>query len=167
MEPGERALDDPALRPQPAPVGGGAGRENGLDAARLQFVAVRVRVVRPVSVDSVWPASGVAGEPGDPWDRVNQRDDLRDVVAVRGRQRERERDAAPVGDQVMLAARTASIDWAWAAFFPPRPSLARARSQRRSSTSRSCPLLSASQAERGEAAPRHPTPASREDDAST
>lgn len=63
-----------------------------------------------------WPADDAA----DGGDLVEQGQQLRDVVAVSTGQRDRERGALPVGDDVVLAARTCAVDRAGTAFGPRR-----------------------------------------------
>ncbi|GHC95008.1 hypothetical protein GCM10010309_80910 [Streptomyces violaceochromogenes] len=45
---------------------------------------------------------------------------MSDVVAVSASQRDRERDALAVGDDVVLTARPCAVDWAGPAFGPRR-----------------------------------------------
>ena len=52
--------------------------------------------------------------------RGDERIDLRDVVDVRGGYLHDERHAARIGDEVVLGARLAAIDWVRSSFFPPR-----------------------------------------------
>ena len=50
MEPGQRALDDPARAPQSAAVRAAAFRQLAGDPAPLEFVAMRLRVVPAVAL---------------------------------------------------------------------------------------------------------------------
>jgi hypothetical protein len=77
-------------------------------------------VVAAVGEEHVWTASRPADDSRDRWDLVEQGQELGDVVAVAAGQRHRERDALPIGDDVMLAARSCAVDRAGSAFGPLR-----------------------------------------------
>jgi hypothetical protein len=67
----------------------------------------------------VRPSTRPAGATPDRWHAVEQVEQLRDVVAIRGGQRPRERDAAAVYEEMVLAACPAAIDGAWTRFRAP------------------------------------------------
>lgn len=100
----EAALDDPALAAEPGAVFGAAPGDHWLDAAGPQKSAVLVVVIAAVGDHEV------GFLPGPPWlagDRpgvqiVEQRQQLGDVVAVAARQRDGERDARRVDEQMVL-----------------------------------------------------------------
>src|SRR5256885_1154189 len=79
----------------------GDARADALGAARP---AVLVVVVGPVGVQLVgspaWPATPAAHR----WNLVDQRQELRDVVAVATGQRHSQRDAGALGQDVVLGA---------------------------------------------------------------
>ncbi|GAB7101738.1 hypothetical protein JCM4814A_00520 [Streptomyces phaeofaciens JCM 4814] len=54
--------------------------------------------------------AGPANPAADRRDRIEQRQQLSDVVAVAAGQQERERGAVPVGDQMVLRADPAPVD---------------------------------------------------------
>lgn len=119
---GEAAFDDPALAAQAGAVVGAAAGDDGLDAARPEQPAVLVVVVAAVGQDQVgllsWPAD-LAGDRAR-VQRVEQRQQLGDVVAVAARQRDRERDAGRVDEQVVLGARAGTINRGWPRQEPPK-----------------------------------------------
>lgn len=75
------------------------------DAARPQQTPVLVVVVAAIGEERVGSASGPADDAGHGRNLVQQRQQLRDVVAVSAGQRDSERDALSVGEDVVLAAR--------------------------------------------------------------
>jgi hypothetical protein len=104
VEVGEGALDDPALAAQAGAVRDAAAGDHGLDAARPEQPSVLVEVIAAVGQNEVGLGPGSADLAGDrPGAKlVEQRDQLGDVVAVSAGQRDGERDARRVDDQVVL-----------------------------------------------------------------
>lgn len=121
MEPGDRALDHPAIDAEATSVLVGPVREEGADPALPHLAAMGFGAVGPVSVDLLGASTRVAHLAPDRGDRVNQRDELRDVVAVAAREDRRQRDAAAVHEDVVLASGPAPVDGAGPGFFPPPP----------------------------------------------
>jgi hypothetical protein len=104
VQPGDRALNDPALLAEPGAVRCFGGGDPRLDAAAAELAPSLARVVGAVAVEPFRSAAGTAAAAAHGRDRVDERDHLRDVVAVAAGQSDRERAAAPAGDQVMLGA---------------------------------------------------------------
>jgi hypothetical protein len=100
----EATLDDPALAAEAGSVLGAAAGDHGLDAARPQQSAVLVVVIAAVGEQAVGLAAGPAGLARDRAgvQRVQERQQLRDVVAVAARERDGQRDAAGVDEQVVF-----------------------------------------------------------------
>lgn len=100
----EAALDDPALSAEAGAVGCSAAGDDGCDPESSQEPTVLVVVIAAVGENPVgllaWPAD-LAGH-GPAVEVFDQRDQLRDVVAVPASQRDRERDAARVNQQMVL-----------------------------------------------------------------
>lgn len=112
MQPGEGALDDPAVA---AESGAGlclAACDQGLDAALPDETTVLVVVVAAVGDQRPRSASWPADTAADGWHPVEQFEQLGDVVAVAAGERPGERDAAAVYEQVVLAARAAAVNGA-------------------------------------------------------
>jgi hypothetical protein len=110
VQPGEGALDDPAVAAEPGAVFGVAACDLGFDATLAELAAPARVVVGAVAGDTV-------GAPARPTDlathgrhTVDERDQLRAVVAVAARERPRERDAAALDEEVMLGAVSGSIN---------------------------------------------------------
>jgi len=119
VQPGEGALDDPAVASEAGAVLGLPACDHGLDAALADETPVLVVVVAAVGEDAVgtppWPAATAT----DRRHRVEQRDQLGDVVAVAARDREGERDPGRVDEEMLLRAGAASVDRARARFGAP------------------------------------------------
>lgn len=120
VRPGDRALDDVSENSQARAVRLASFRDQGADSALPEQAAVLVVVVTAVGQQRIGPVSRSADQPGNGRNLVEQRQQLGDVVAVSAGQRHRERDALPVDDEVVLAARPCAIDRAGPAFGPRR-----------------------------------------------
>jgi len=107
VQPGEAALDDPAVSAEPGAVNGAAPGEPRRDATGAQQAPVLVVVIAAVGEQLPRLAAGSAAPSPNRRNRVDQRDQLGDVVAVAAGQRDRQRDAAGVADQMVLGARDA------------------------------------------------------------
>lgn len=119
VQPGECALDDPAVGAESAAVLGASPGDEGLHAAVTQFATMRLGIVAAVGVERARPSPGSARRPAHRGHGVNEADELRDVVTVRRRQARGQGDAAAVDEEVMLAARTRAICWIRPRLFPP------------------------------------------------
>jgi hypothetical protein len=102
VQPGEAAFDDPADLAQPGAMRGAAAGDAWGDAALAQQAPVLVEVVAAVGEQLARLASRPPTQPTDRRDRVDQSQQLGDIVAVAAGQRDRERDAMGVDDQVVL-----------------------------------------------------------------
>ena len=121
VQPAEAALDGPALGAQPGAMLGGvvgrsAARDLRCDPAGAQLGLVMFAVVRAVCVELGRAKLAVRA---DRRNLVDQGQQLRDVVAVGGGQRDREGNAVAADDQVMFAARSRPVDRRGAGFFAP------------------------------------------------
>jgi len=80
------------------------------------LLAVRLGIVRSITLELIWSATRMSRFPSDWRDLVHQRKQLRNVVAIGLRQDDRQGDALSIGQQVMFAPQFASICWIWACF---------------------------------------------------
>jgi hypothetical protein len=119
VQPGEAALDDPALTSQAGAVGDAAAGDPRSDPASAQLSAVDVVVVAAVGEQIPRSPAGSAAPSSDRRDGVDQRDELGDVVAVAAGEGDGEWDAAGVADQVVLGARPPAVDRRRADVVPP------------------------------------------------
>jgi len=110
VQPGEGALDHPAHLAQSGTVGDATSGDQGLDAALVQQAAVLVEVVAPVGIQTPGPAAGTSPQSLDWRDRVEQGQELGDVMPVAASESDGQRGAVLVNDQVMLRARTGAVD---------------------------------------------------------
>ena len=119
VQPGEAALDDPAVAAEPGAVLGLAASDLGFDPALPEQTAVLVVVVAAVGAEPLGPPARSADTPPHRRHGVDQRDQLGDVVAVAAGEREREREPGRVDEKVVLGAGSASIHRARARFGAP------------------------------------------------
>lgn len=96
VQPGEGALDDPAVTAEPRAVRGSAAGDFRCDAAPAQLAAVLVVVVAAVGAEPVRPSPWPAGLAGDRRHPVKQRQQLGDVVTIAAGDRPGERDPGRV-----------------------------------------------------------------------
>ena len=100
----EAALDDPALAPEAGAVRDAALSDDGLDAPGPEQPAVLGEVIAAVGQQPV----GFLARPADlarhrpRGEIVQQRDELGDVVAVAAGQRDGQRDAGRIDQQMVL-----------------------------------------------------------------
>ena len=110
VQPGEGALDDPAIAAQAGAVRGAATGDLGFDAAAAQFAPVRVVVVATVGGHPVGPPARATDLAAHRRDAIDERDQLGDVVAVAAGDRPGEWDPRRVYEQVMLGAVSGPIN---------------------------------------------------------
>ena len=96
VQPGEGALDDPAGPAEPRAVLGLAPSDLRLDAAGTEFAPVLVVVVAAVGGDPLGPSARPADLAPHRRDALDERDELRDVVAVAAGDRPGQRDPGGV-----------------------------------------------------------------------
>jgi hypothetical protein len=102
VQPGEAALDRPALATQPRAVGGAPAGDQGADATPAQLAPVGVVVVAAVGHERRGPAPRPADPARERRHGIHERDQLGDVVAVAAGQADGEREARGVGEEVVL-----------------------------------------------------------------
>ena len=139
MQPGDGAFHDPAGFSQAATVFGIASGNLRLNAARLEGCSMRVRIVAAIGLDEVGFALRTPRFARDRGNGLDQRQQLRDVVAVGFGQNDRERNAFRVSEDVVLGAGTTAIGWVRSRFFPAP----RARIEELSATAREKSIRSA------------------------
>jgi hypothetical protein len=96
VQPGEGALDHPAVAAEPGAVLGLAAGDQRFDAALRDEPAVLVVVVAAVGDQRPRPPSRPTGAAADGWHPIEQLEQLGDVVAVTAGERPGERDPAAV-----------------------------------------------------------------------
>lgn len=103
VQPSNAALDHPARLAPAAPVGRAALGQFGADAAFMQGIAMRLRIVSPIALHAFGLVQRVTGLAGQRRDRLEQGQELGDVVAVRLGQQAAQRNALRVDTDVVLA----------------------------------------------------------------
>src|SRR6266542_5951507 len=119
MEPGEGALDDPAVAAEAGAVLGLAAGDLRDDAALAVLAAVAVVVVTAVGADTLGSLPGPTDLAAHRRDTIDERDQLGDVVAVAAGERPGERDPLPLDQEVVLGAVSGSINRARARLGAP------------------------------------------------
>jgi hypothetical protein len=119
VQPGEGAFNHPTHLAQPGAVGDAASGDHRLDAAPPQQSAVFVEVVASICVQAPGLAPGPSAQSADRWDRVQQLQELSDVVSVAAGERDAERGSVAIDDQMMFGAGTGAVDWRGADLIPP------------------------------------------------
>lgn len=110
VQPSEGPLDDPADLAEPGAMrGASAGNHRG-DPLFAKQVSVLVVVVASVGEQPAGPIPRPAPPASNTGDRLDERHQLSDVVAVSADQRHRKRGSVPVDDHMVLAAGAAAID---------------------------------------------------------
>ena len=110
VQQGEGLLDDPAHGLVVVPSATAA--DQGLNPSVPQHTSVLVVVVTPIGDDDLRSPARAAPAPSDGRNRVDERDELGDVVAVTAGQCRGERDAASFADQVVFRAGLCPVDGA-------------------------------------------------------
>jgi len=102
MQPGEGALDHPAVAAEPGAVPALAAGDLRFDPSLSHLTPVLVVVVAAIGAEPVGTTARTADASGDSRNRVEERDQLGDIVAVAARDRPGERDPCPVDQEVVL-----------------------------------------------------------------
>jgi hypothetical protein len=132
MEPRQRALDDPARPAEATPMRGPALRQLRLDAAAVEGVAVRLRIIAAVALHESRLPQRSTGAPAQCRNAIDERQQLGHVVAVRRREARDNRNPVGVGKNMMFRPGLTAIGRVRSSFFPPR----NARSEALSTTAR-------------------------------
>jgi hypothetical protein len=119
MQPGESALDDPARCAQMAAMLSASLADLGTDATLAQDSTIAFAVIAPVGLNKFRLDQRMTASTGNLWHAINERHQLRAVVAVGASQNDVDRCAVAIDEEVVLAARLAPISRVGASFFPP------------------------------------------------
>jgi len=119
-EPRNRALNHPAMHPQAAAVWCPTPGQKRKDASVTQLTPVRLRIVGSVPLDTIRTSPGPSHFARDRGDGIDQRQQLRDVVAIGSRDLDGQGNALGIRDQMMLGARFGSVRGIRAGLGPPK-----------------------------------------------
>ncbi|KWC26457.1 hypothetical protein WL50_07570, partial [Burkholderia ubonensis] len=86
VEPGVRTFDHPTILAETAAMFGPALRDHGFDTALAQRATVSGGIVAAIGVDDAGLLKRSATDTANWWNRINERQQLRDVVGVRASQ---------------------------------------------------------------------------------
>lgn len=111
VEPRESALYHPTGPAQAGAVRRAASGDLWNDATGPQESAVLAEVIASVGVQTLRLVTGTAATAPVTRDRVQERDELGDVVPIAAGQRDGEWGTVAVDDHMVLAAGAAAIDW--------------------------------------------------------
>jgi hypothetical protein len=111
VQPGERALHNPAHAAESGAVLGTAAGDHWFDASEPQLAAVLIVVVAAIGDHPVGALARPAAFARDGADPVDQWEQLRDVIAMATGQRCGQRHAVMVDDQVVLGTSAGAVDW--------------------------------------------------------
>jgi hypothetical protein len=109
VQPGERALDHPAIAAEPRAVLGVAAGDDRSNPSLTQQAPLVVRVVAAISDERVWSTARSPDSATHRRHRPHERDELLDIVSPGTRQAPGEQDARRIDDQVLLL-RTRATD---------------------------------------------------------
>jgi hypothetical protein len=119
MKPTDCSLNHPPHVPQPAAVLRVTLRDHRFNPTHPQQHAVEVRVVRSIGVQTIRLAARMTDLATDRWNRVDQRQELRHVVAVGAGEPNGKRNALRIRDDVVFRAFLTTIGRVWTGFFAP------------------------------------------------
>lgn len=161
MKPRSSALHDPAEQPQTTSVLGVAPSQERLNPSEPKTDAVGFGVETAIAVHPTRTESRSATCSAQGRNAVHKRVELVDIGVVGSGELDDQRYPVTVREQVMLAAGTASIHGAWAAFFPRLRPPERVRNRPRPAPNRFRRLGSGVRAGCDGASPKRPPPATR------
>jgi len=120
MEPRQRAFDDPARAPKAAAVGPTTFRQLAGDAASPEFVPMRLRVIRAVTLHEAWLPQRTTRAAAQGRNVIDEWQQLGHVVPVRRREARDDRNPVRVGKNMMFRPGLTAIGRVRSSFFPPR-----------------------------------------------
>ncbi|ACR29016.1 Hypothetical protein bglu_1g19000 [Burkholderia glumae BGR1] len=119
-EPSVRALDDPTMSPQPFAAFDTAAGDTGLDAALSQITPATREVIPFVSVQFARTLARLAVQARYRRNGIKRGFECHRIVPVGSRNRDSQRDAACIYDDVSFRSELASVRRVGAGFLPPR-----------------------------------------------
>lgn len=118
VHPGMRALNDPSNLSKAAAVWLSTSGNAGGNTSLVQDAPVLVVIVASIRIDAFGPAQWPTANAFDRRDRLDQGDQLRDVIAVGAGQDCRDRCAVGVGGEVVFGTGSRAIGGVRASFSP-------------------------------------------------
>ena len=118
MEPRMSPFNDPTELAETATVFGAAPGDDRSDSTLAKLAAMRVGVVATVGVDDLGFAKRSAASAANRRDSVDQRQQLRDIIAVRAGHDHADRNAVRVYEDVVFGPWSCAIGGVWPSFWP-------------------------------------------------
>jgi len=119
-QPCDGSLNHPAVHAQSAAVLRPTPCQKRHDVPVPQLATVRLGIIGPISLDTIRTPSGPSDLARDRRNRIDQRQQLRDVVAIGSGDLHGQGNALRISDQMVLGARFASIRGIGAGLRPPK-----------------------------------------------
>ncbi len=113
-----RTFDHPTIPAQTTAMLGPALGDHGLDTAFAQRATMSGGIVAAIGIDDAGLLKRSATNAANGWNRINERQQLRDVVGVRASQDRNERNAVGVYEDVVLGTGSRAIGGVRASFSP-------------------------------------------------
>ena len=132
MQPGKRSFHDPAGAAKSTAMGDAAVGQLRENPSPMERVSMRLRGIAAVALNQLGFAERRSATAAERRHRVDERQQLGEIVAIGGGQRRDERNPVRVGENMMLRPGLAAIGRVRSSFFPPRT----ARSEELSTTAR-------------------------------
>lgn len=159
MQPGDGALDDPAVSAQPV-LGFDAPAGNpGADTPSAQISPAKGEVVALVGVQFGWSAARPSAPARDRRCCIQKRDEMLGIVVIGSRKSDGQRQAAPINQQMMLAAPLGPVGRIGTDAFAAEGGKARWKRRGCSGSNRFFQPGAGVSGSAGANAPRHPRPA--------
>ncbi len=118
MEPGMSTFDYPSILSKSAAMFSAALCENRFNTPIAQFLSVCFGVISAICIDHLRLLQGATAYATDDWNRVDERQQLCDVMAIRTGQDDRERHPVCVGRDMVLGARSRTVYGVRPSFWP-------------------------------------------------
>ena len=116
VQPAERSLGDPSINSETTSVFFVAASQVWFDAALTKLISMTFRIIGPISVQFVRSMDGMTRFAGNRRDAIDQRNQLRHVVAIGTSQCVAQRNPVRVRQDVVLAAWFPAIGRIWIRF---------------------------------------------------
>ena len=165
-QPGQGAFDDPARDPQAATMVRPTFGEHRGNPHGSQLLAMRFRIIGPISLHALGAASGTPSLAPNRRDGFEPWQPLRHIMAMRPRHQGGQRHALRIGDHMVFTATFPAISRIGARFFPLPRRPEGSDYRRPPGTNRSCPPHAAWRGGRYVTVARHRRGANRASDAS-
>lgn len=119
MQPSNTTLDHPSRFPKTTPMRCSPSRQFTADTACFQRITMRLGVISSIALHASRLSTWAPGFARNRWNRIDQWQQLGNVVAIGLGQNHAQRDAIRLDEEVVLAPRFTPVGRVWPRFFPP------------------------------------------------